>query len=532
MPRPSCRELRQTNRVLRNGNKLRHESLLTIVLSFSLILPWSSSAAAYTLQYTDAYGINQIKWPNTPIYISLSSSLSASQPNISPGADVPAALRRALAHWSDVSRVQFVELQSSGQSVSSPTTGGDGVSLITVARTRENSLLFRERDGAQPALTRLFYDESGRISEADIVLNPFQKFSVDGTTGTFDLEATFTHEIGHLLGLDHSSVIGATMQPRQAMNGTFYVPAWSGRTLSADDRAGVQSLYGMPLNSPEQGGITGSITLPGGSPAASVNVWAEDQHNGRVVASAITLSNGLYKLNNIPAGEYTLHAASLSGAVMLSDFGSLQAGYAATREPFIKIRPTEIGNTKVNAGIISVLNSQVETDTGEFMLSLAGLNNRISTVCVPLVPGKTYTLYIGGKHIGSDDVISFSSPFIYIDSESVTEHDFGKGVSVVSVDIYIDPWIHDGDYTVRVHRNDGQSTYLVGALSIETSIIAGYHQLRSDPPGDPITLSDEAVVNIFEPETVDTKYRENDSAWAPDELVFTLSQSSRSRDTW
>ena len=50
---------------------------------------------------------------------------------------------------------------------------GDGVSLITVAQTPENVLLFSKDPENAAATTRIFYNKRGMVTEADIVLNPF-----------------------------------------------------------------------------------------------------------------------------------------------------------------------------------------------------------------------------------------------------------------------------------------------------------------------------------------------------------------------
>src|ERR1051326_8507447 len=212
--------------------------LSTILLLLALVGA-QAPLRAYTIQYASASGLVARRWLTQPIIISLSTALASPPPNIKVGSDVPGAVRRALRHWSAISNVQFFETSSTVQNIS-PANAGDHVNLITVSS--DNSSAFNSED--IPGRTRVFSDASGAITEADIALNPNVAFSSDGTFGTYDLESTFTHEIGHLLGLEHSAVLGATMQPRQAMNGMFGLTAFTQRTLSDDDIAGARALYG------------------------------------------------------------------------------------------------------------------------------------------------------------------------------------------------------------------------------------------------------------------------------------------------
>ena len=60
---------------------------------------------------------------------------------------------------------------------------------------------------------------------------------VDGAVaGGFDIESVALHELGHLLGLDHSTVPGTVMWPSIPSNFTL-------RALQADDLAGIRALY-------------------------------------------------------------------------------------------------------------------------------------------------------------------------------------------------------------------------------------------------------------------------------------------------
>src|ERR1044072_1513879 len=282
---------------------------LSAILALIAFLGAQAPLRAYTLQYRDASGLVARRWLTQPIIISLSTSLASPPPNIKAGSDVIGAARRALRHWSSVSNVQFFETSSTAQTIS-PANAGDHVNLITVAA--DNAAAFNSDN---PGRTRVFSDGNA-IAEADIALNPNVPFSSDGTFGTYDLESTFTHEIGHLIGLEHSAIIGATMQPRQATNGTFGLPAFTQRSLSYDDIAGARALYGSRAGTGSLFGRLVTNSFGGQSqPVFGAHVFAEEISTGRVIAGSITLHSGDYRIDGLLAGAYRVIGQGLDGPI-------------------------------------------------------------------------------------------------------------------------------------------------------------------------------------------------------------------------
>lgn len=106
-----------------------------------------------------------------------------------------------------------------------------------------NLIVFRDEswpyESSALALTTVtFAIETAKIRDADVELNSdHADFTTNDVLVGVDLGSILTHEVGHVLGLAHSPVDGATMQ-------TNYPPkSVDLRTLEADDIAAVCGVY-------------------------------------------------------------------------------------------------------------------------------------------------------------------------------------------------------------------------------------------------------------------------------------------------
>ena len=128
-------------------------------------------------------------------------------------------IRKAFAFWSQVADLEFVESSSGNVDLE--------VSYVTYAHGDGDPF-----DGAGGTLAHAFYPQWG----GDIHMDDSEEWTVGEDRGT-NMLATLTHEIGHSLGLEHSSVPGAVMAPFSSP----YNPRFS---LAQDDIQGVVALYG------------------------------------------------------------------------------------------------------------------------------------------------------------------------------------------------------------------------------------------------------------------------------------------------
>ncbi len=425
---------------------------IKIFLVLLALLSFSFSTMAYTLQFADASKTIRLRWKKGKIPIALSNSLKQQSSSISPQSDVEGAVRRSLEAWEQVADISFETTWTDKQSVSPSGNLGDGVSLITVAQTPENLVLFGNETEEVSAQTRTFFNRQGFIGEADIVLNPYQQFSTDGAIGTYDLQSTLTHEIGHLLGLEHSSVMGATMQARQGKNGVYNLSAFAARTLAEDDITGIRALYGAK-NTDDNccGTVTGKVVQDKSKPNRKLQVWAEDADSGRVISEVLTNADGGFHIEGLNAGNYRF--------------------FAQNDDKFDGATAEDLGSFEVVKGKTTSIIKKIRNGEKNFTVQYAGFNGQISDLAVPLNGGKSYLIYLGGKNLSPENLeIGFNSPYLSVTPNSILSHDYGTEISVVSFEIKVDPNTPTGEYSLFVKSQNDSKQFLVGGLTVENFV--------------------------------------------------------------
>ncbi|MCY7375748.1 MAG: matrixin family metalloprotease [Pyrinomonadaceae bacterium] len=425
--------------------------LSKILLVWLLFVSSFGQAMGYAPQFTDDSQTLRLRWKTNSIPIAISTSLTKPNPYITPDADIKGAIERSLATWEKSADIKFEVAWTEKQTVSPSGKSGDGTSLLTIAQTPENLLLFGSDAQEVSARTRIFFNRKGNITEADIVLNPYEQFSTDGSTGTFDLEATLTHEIGHLLGLEHTSVMGATMHAHTGKNGVYNLPSFGARTLAEDDVAGIRALYGAK-NADDNccGTINGKLTMLNGKPAKNFQVWAEETASGRVAAGVLSNADGSFQIEGLSGGRYKIYTQS--------------GGKIAAKSYSVE----KLGEVEVIKGRTQNIVKKLSGGKKNFDLQYVGFNGQISELAVPINGGKSYLIYVGGKNLKAENlIIGFNSPYLKVTPKSLTDQNYGDDISVVSFEVKVAAEILFGEYSFFLKTVNDESQFAVGSLTVE-----------------------------------------------------------------
>ncbi len=244
--------------------------------------------------------------------------------NVTGSGDQSAIFRASFASWQALTTatISFAEGATTAATVK---PGFDQVNLITSNITASDyassalglTIVYSFDQGGVVDEFGRAIDFPGQIVEADIMFNPSTQFSIDAATpaNRIDLQSVATHEIGHFLGLDHTSLLSSVMFPTLT-DGASYA-----RTLSADDIAGISTIY-PSASFATKGSLTGTVRTTGNVAVYGAIVTAVNS-NGQPVASAITDTTGKYTIAGLDAGSYTVYAEPLDQPITASNVSTL-----------------------------------------------------------------------------------------------------------------------------------------------------------------------------------------------------------------
>jgi hypothetical protein len=184
--------------------------------------------------------------------------------------------------------LNFVEVPDAGPAPSSFEYFGDNLPMLRFGH--------RRIDGPNNILAFGYYPGDTGLS-GDIHLDNSERWSAS-PSGGYDVLEVFTHEIGHTLGLGHSTNAPAIMNPFYA--GRFGGPGTS--RLLADDINGIRALYGTGR---------GSVTPLGSTPSSTPSNTFFVQGNTLIVRG--TAGNDLITLTNTGNRQLTVNGVAFVG---------------------------------------------------------------------------------------------------------------------------------------------------------------------------------------------------------------------------
>ncbi|HEX7830727.1 MAG TPA: matrixin family metalloprotease [Thermoanaerobaculia bacterium] len=195
---------------------MNKKNLFALAIVLTVVVLSAEPVMAYTLLSP------RRTWASTPISVRV---YTAGNSTINDSDGGVTAVAGAINAWGVV---------NSG-TTSSPAVRGTAPATITLNNNG------RVCTGSCLAATLTGYYSGSTIYDADVYTNTKYKYTssreTDGCSAEYDIDGIMVHEVGHVIGLGHSTVTGATMYP--SVSSCNY----NNRTLEADDIAGKNDLY-------------------------------------------------------------------------------------------------------------------------------------------------------------------------------------------------------------------------------------------------------------------------------------------------
>ena len=159
----------------------------------------------------------------------------------------------------------------------------------------------------------------------------------------------------------------------------------------------------------------------------------------------MTKKDGSFSLDGLRAGNYRLLAQMKNSAANL------------------------LGEVNIEADKTLSVIRQIKTSKTAFEIDRIGFNAQLSTIAVPLNPGKAYQLFVSGKNLDQAETaaVFINSPFFKVTPNSFRQEDFDAENPVTSFEIQIAPNAPTGEYSICLQPSNGETGCFIGALTID-----------------------------------------------------------------
>lgn len=443
-------------------------------------LEYRASAKPRELQSQFVLTSTPVRWfesdNGTPISYKLNT---ANAPINSGGAS---EINAGLASWTNIASCKII-LQNSGAS-SSCGFAADNVNVISF-----DDCLGQIADptncGGVLAVTQSTFTTSqnttvngttfGRLLEADIVFNNnFQCF----LSNSANLAEVATHEIGHSIGLGHSSVSQATMFPSAHGDGR-------GATLNQDDIDGASFIYPNSAAPPDNIPPVVKVTSPNGG---------EKLDTGKVFNITWTTSD------NVGATKHDITLSTDGGTTFPVTVAS---GLSGTAQSFNWTVPAmTTSNARIRVMATDGANNQgTDVSDANFVISPpAGFNLSVNPTTQSIIAGDSSTLTLAVQGLGGfSQAVNLSTSFspgangltATLSTATATPNPSAN----VMVQIATTTDLQPGTYTLTITGTSGQIT-----ATTKATINVGGFNLSITPgsqavtPGKSVTYSISSTV--------------------------------------